>query len=178
MSTRGGICRQTGKDSFKGVYHHFDSYPDGLGQALWHVYHDAFQGDLPRMLRVLCDEHPAGWSTILGNATTGGCADFSMEPGYVEFQNPDADRLRARPMCYCHGDRSEDADGTVDETAATDIFIEFVYVFTEDARMRILGKDRGLVGWRELATVDLDGPEPDWEALPGLAWPDSEEGEP
>ena len=77
MGTRGAIVRFTNGEitEFEGRYHHWDSYPTGLGATLWGLYHGHFGKDLRRMLEVLIDEHPAGWSTINGG-------DFSMEPGY------------------------------------------------------------------------------------------------
>ncbi|MBI2851969.1 MAG: hypothetical protein HYX84_02530 [Chloroflexi bacterium] len=77
MSTRGAIARQKG-DTFEGRYHHWDSYPTGLGKALWDVYHEQFQDNLDEMLRVLIDEHPAGWSSIVGK-------DFAVTPGYNDY---------------------------------------------------------------------------------------------
>lgn len=74
MGTRGVIARQKG-DSFEGRYHHWDSYPTGLGSALWELAHNHFRDNLEEMLHVLIDEHPAGWSTIVGK-------DFSLAPGY------------------------------------------------------------------------------------------------
>lgn len=77
MSTRGLIARKT-KTGFEGVYHHFDSYPQGLGNELWNTYHGHFQGDLKCMLVAMIDKHPAGWSTILD-------ADWDLAPGFVEY---------------------------------------------------------------------------------------------
>ena len=74
MSTRGVIARQKG-DSFEGRYHHWDSYPTGLGKTLWELAHNQFKGDIEGMLRILIDEHPAGWSTICNK-------DFSLSVGY------------------------------------------------------------------------------------------------
>jgi hypothetical protein len=76
MSTRGAIARAHG-DGFKGVYHHWDSYPIGLGATLWHIYHAVFKGDLDQMLKALIDDHPAGWSTING-------ADWGVEAGWED----------------------------------------------------------------------------------------------
>ena len=70
VSTRGVIARQKG-DAFEGRYHHWDSYPSGLGKALWELAHNEFKGDIEGMLRILIDEHPAGWSTIVNK-------DFSL----------------------------------------------------------------------------------------------------
>ena len=77
MSTRGVIARQKG-DSFEGRYHHWDSYPTGLGKALWELAHNQFKGDIEGMLHILIDEHPAGWSTICNK-------DFSLAVGFNEF---------------------------------------------------------------------------------------------
>jgi hypothetical protein len=63
MSTRSVIARKT-KSGFKGVYHHWDGYPSGLGATLFEVRNKVFGGDTARMLRYLIDQHPAGWSTI------------------------------------------------------------------------------------------------------------------
>jgi hypothetical protein len=76
MGTRGVIARAAG-DGFAGRYHHWDSYPEGLGKALWDLAHGRFRNDLEGMMRFLIDEHPAGWSTIVG-------ADFSQTPGFHE----------------------------------------------------------------------------------------------
>ena len=62
---------------FEGRYHHWDSYPSGLGATLWNLYHGHFQKDLNQMLQVLIDEHPAGWSTINNK-------DFAKDPGFED----------------------------------------------------------------------------------------------
>lgn len=78
MSTRGVIARQNG-DGFTGRYHHWDSYPAGLGATL---YQWAQRMPLDQMLKVLIDEHPAGWSTIVNT-------DPSLPPGYVDQCDPE-----------------------------------------------------------------------------------------
>jgi hypothetical protein len=74
MSTRGVIARQNGT-GFTGVYHHWGSYPEGLGKTLWELWHGDFKQDTGAMLKALIDEHPAGWSTICGK-------DFALPIGY------------------------------------------------------------------------------------------------
>ena len=64
MSTRGAIATISKPEGFKGVYHHWDSYPTGLGATLYRLYNGHFQKDLPAMLKALINDHPAGWSTI------------------------------------------------------------------------------------------------------------------
>lgn len=108
MLTRGVIARLTGTlpPRFRGRYHYWDSYPSALGQTLWVLYHGHFDRDLDAMLRVLLDDHPAGWSTIVGR-------DFNMLSGFTELANSkheEEDEVEGVwPECYCHGDRGEDA---------------------------------------------------------------------
>jgi hypothetical protein len=165
MSTRGAIVRFTNGEitEFAGRYHHWDAYPRSLGATLWGLYHGHFQKDLKAMLKVLLDEHPAGWSTI-------NCKDFSLEPGYV-MQGPG-------PICYCHGERSEGEHLVTHENAA-DIGCEYVYGFDEGPTLVVLGsfcadgdKMIGMFGmgdpkavWKEIGRIPLDGPEPDWERV-------------
>jgi hypothetical protein len=56
MSTNGIIARSTGEGTFAGRYHHWDSYPSGLGTTLVELYRGHFNRDLDRMLQVL------GWA--------------------------------------------------------------------------------------------------------------------
>lgn len=75
MSTRSVIGRTTDHGrTFTGVYHHWDGYPQCLGATLWELYREHFGRDLPTMLAVLIDQHPAGWSTI-------NDADWSLPSG-------------------------------------------------------------------------------------------------
>ena len=171
MSTRGCIARLQGRSplEFKGVYHHWDSYPSGLGQALFRLRNTHFAQDTEAMLRALIDEHPAGWSTVVG-------ATFDKRPGFRSrgsHSTADDDA----PQCYCHGDRSEPARAVTQRTAAGS-GVEYAYAFT-GATMLVLGsycddgaKMIGMFGfgdegaaWRVIAEIDLDGSEPDWEAL-------------
>lgn len=66
MSTRSIIARKKG-NGFEGVYHHWDGYPEGVGQTLFKVNKKIFAGDTERMLKFLIDEHKGGWSTINGD---------------------------------------------------------------------------------------------------------------
>jgi hypothetical protein len=91
MSTRGVIARPWG-DGFEGRYHHWDSYPTGLGETLWGLFHGRYGGDLDRMQTELIDEHPAGWSTINN-------ADWSQTPGFVDSQDFDC------TLCGAHMSR-------------------------------------------------------------------------
>ena len=164
MSTRGAIVRFTEGQSFQGVYHHWDSYPEGLGQTLVSLYKEQFDGDLDKMLATLIDDHPGGWSTINGK-------DWSLAPGFNEYPNKGD-----QPECYCHGDRSEESQ-VIDHTNASSSGCEFVYAFAE-GRMYVLSsyhedgsKAIGFFGcgdpdaqWFEIAKVALDNPG-DWQSL-------------
>jgi hypothetical protein len=144
MSTRSIIARATGEGTFKGVYHHWDGYPTGLGKNLTEILVSPFANDLPRMLHALIDEHPAGWSTIVHK-------DFTLAPGYTweNVKHPscegksDAEYHAAmetyrtmpdmrRPQCYCHGERCEEAQTL---TECDDANTEWAYVFDEDERV-------------------------------------------
>ena len=75
MGTRGIIARPTPGDGFEGRYHHWDSYPEGLGATLYNLANSDTFPNLHKMMAFLIDEHPAGWSTI-------NRADWSMSAGY------------------------------------------------------------------------------------------------
>jgi hypothetical protein len=169
MSTRGIIARSTGESTFAGRYHHWDSYPSGLGVAIVELYRGHFKHDLTRMLQVLLDKHPAGWSTIVHK-------DFNLKPGYTnvgsrpdgmsieEFQNQPFNR---RPQCYCHGHRKE-VGWVADEKS--DCGAEWAYVVEvlpacdgEEPEQRILHvlehhkhADSGEYHWQEVGRIDLD----------------------
>jgi hypothetical protein len=148
MSTRACIARKHG-DGFLGVYHHWDGYPTGLGKTLWAAAHER---PLPDLLRLLIDEHPAGWSTING-------ANLDLSPGFRELGDKVNFLDGERPAeCYCHDDRHEE-ESSVTET--DDMGMEWAYVFDEEiGAMNVLkriGED-----WTIRAVVPLDDPEPDW----------------
>ncbi len=170
MSTRSIIARATGEGTFKGVYHHWDGYPTGLGKYLTEILVSAFASDLPRMLHTLIDEHPAGWSTILHK-------DFTLPPGYTweKVQHPSFEGLsdaeyraaleayRAmpdtrRPQCYCHGARNEEAQAF---TERDDCGAEWAFVFNEDDRVlhvchREKHRHTGESFWNDAGRIELD----------------------
>ncbi len=172
MSTRSVIARAT-KTGFSGTYHHWDGYPKALGATLWEVYHGHFKRDLTAMLDFLVDQHI--WSTING-------ADFSMPPGFREHVSG-RDQPHG-PECFCHGDRHEKR-WTLTERTASASGCEFAYVFDVDQKtMNIMGsyRDNGnkMIGqfghgdpeasWSTIATVDLEGEEPDFSKIQELAF--------
>jgi len=179
MGTRGCIARLT-KKGFEGRYHHWDSYPEGLGKTLWDLYHNHFNHDLKAMLETLIDQHPAGWSTINGK-------DFNIKAGFVQLTTEDIqneNRKYKQPCCYCHGSRHE-KEWLVTEKNASGSGVEWVYAFNEKTHeMLILGsycnysedmKGVKMIGyfgcgdekatWETIKTVDLEGTEPNWEKI-------------
>ena len=150
MATRGCIGRPISDTGVLGVYHHWDSYPSELGATLWGLYHGFFGGDVDAMTAFLIDEHPAGWSSIIG-------ADFTAPAGFGLTTDG--------PVCYCHGERSE-------EPAPIEILgfealahddLEWVYVL-HPRGMDVLEMEsghryehRGFFAWT--------GDQPDWDAI-------------
>jgi hypothetical protein len=174
MSTRGCIARLERKApmEFTGVYHHWDSYPSGLGQALFQIRNRDFGKDTEAMLRELIDQHPAGWSTVVGRRFDQGTG-WGKRPKRGKHAQPGD----TSPQCYCHGGRQEPG-WLVTQANASGIGVEYVYAF-DGSMMLILAsycrdgaKMVGMFGagdpdavWSVIATVDMNGPEPDWQAL-------------
>lgn len=169
MSTRGAICFGT-RDDFRGRYHHWDSYPSGLGASLYYAYHSVFDKDIKRMEEYLIDDHPAGWSSI---------NDISKDtvPG---FNGPGA-------QCYCHGGRNEEGTDPLTKDNVGE-GIEYWYIIDgttvriyieryfqgEFQGQKVLGmfgmgpKDIGTdddVILELFAEFDLNDPEPDWAEM-------------
>ena len=136
-------------NGLEGRYHNWDSYPSGLGEALYNLYY-TYNRDLSLLCKVLIDEHPAGWSTIVNR-------DFSLEPGFITIP----DKENQQPLCYCHGDHPEKAVLWTEKDLPADL--EYVYTFDEGEILVIM--DAHL---RELARVSLRDAPPDWKALDKL----------
>ena len=136
----------------------FFNIHDGLGRLLYHLYHHVFDHDLDTMLRVLLDEHTAGWS-FLGT-------DWSHPIGYTSLGLGDG------PQCYCHGER-HDAALELTEQNAADANCVYAYVLTRQADgqavMRILRaaweRPDGSATWIPLADVLLEKKAPSWKSL-------------
>jgi len=181
MATRGAIARLTHvlPAKWAGRYHHWDSYPSGLGATLWNLYHGHFNRDLNQMLKVLIDDHPAGWSSL-------NACDFAQEPGFIEpLDSTHEGESASRPQCYCHGERQEEG-WLVTDGNASGSGCEWAYAFTSATTtdgqyhhtMLVLssytphGKMIGMFGqgdpkalWPVVAVVNLNGAEPEWERI-------------
>ncbi len=150
MATRALIGRLTGWSGpypvGEGVYHHWDGYPTGLGALLFNLFRGEYKGNLEEMLKEIVDKHLGGWSDL------------------------------AAGDCYCHPDE-ETADGFGDLQWASHLGCEWAYLFAvQDGRpMMVVARllteldNRGEMisreWWEAIATVPLDGEEPDWKAI-------------
>lgn len=188
MSTRSAIARcnktfaKTG--GFKGVYHHWDGYPSGLGKELFDAYKgttgtaelDKFKGDLEGLLAYLIDEHPAGWSTIQAHEC------FYPEEHTKKRERGEPKNYGDRSVCNCTlwPEPYTDKPWSVTQKNASDSGCEWVYAFdVKNKKMYVLSsvnedgsKMIGMFGcgnpdaeWKPVACVDLDGEEPDWERV-------------
>lgn len=154
MSTRGAIARNTTPGTkpwkFKGVYHHWDSYPAGLGETLYHMYRGEFNRDIKKMLEYLIDEHPAGWSTVNGERKA-----FEDREWEVTEKNASASGVE---WAY-----------VFDDDATMHILASYYDPDSEFAGQKMIGKfgqgdPKGV--WNEIARINLnDDSEPDWEGI-------------
>jgi hypothetical protein len=156
MATRALIGRLTGWNEGypmgEGVYHHWDGYPTGLGALLFRLFRDKYQGDMERMLKELVDDHPGGWSYL------------------------------AEWDCYCHARGEGMVDGSGDLQWASRSGCEWAYLFAVQDGKPMMVVARHLTEWDDrsgrilrewweaIATVPLDGEEPDWENIEEIGY--------
>lgn len=174
MSTRSCIARKEG-DGWRGVYHHSNGYPSGLGCYIFRLIRQKYQRDVAAFLKWAIDEHDGGWSHIypgdvVRNAKGGGSF---------------FDKKRPQPQCYCHGyfakrDGISPGKGDGIQSNENHAFgLEWVYVLDPDsktmaifehggqgcpdyARIRIPSPPGQGPCTKLKAVVHLDDPEPDW----------------
>lgn len=161
-------------DKWVGRYHHSDGYPSGLGRYLFGAFKNHFQGDIRAAYKLLFEDHPAGFSCLLG-------CNLSLPAGYVNDREslyekgPDgrADWFKPIPhgaICYCHGDRHEDA---AEYTHEDEPDLPYLYVFTNvgyTVELRVFemqtlssnAKGEDVYTWVKIAALDMAGPEPNW----------------
>jgi hypothetical protein len=145
MSTRSVIGRAilatdgTYDGQFKGVYHHWDGYPSGLGAHLFATLKGKYKDNLGKMLTWAIDTHSAGWSTIMGSSET------------------------EKPECFCHPKRKRrpEPKGNWFTNENVEGDIEWLYIFDEARRLMYVTDTRH----KATICVNLDGPEPDWAVV-------------
>lgn len=181
MSTRSCIAFAKGQDKWVGRYHHSDGYPEGLGAFLFESFNGYFKQNLDAMKKYLFTDHPAGYSCIID-------ADLSMPCGYPKDYATDcyelgpdgkADWSKPKPHgahCFCHGIRHENADlRTSEDVGTADLVWLYVLEYTGKTTVMHVSqpKDTGkkdskgyrLQTWERVTTVDLHGPEPEWDVI-------------
>ncbi len=93
MSTRSIIAVPDKDHVWKGVYHHSDGYPVGIGVYLSRVL-AAMDHDINLFRKLVIEDHPVGWSHLYPSTYTLQ-GEHLEEPGICE--------------CYCHS-RGETGD--------------------------------------------------------------------
>jgi hypothetical protein len=168
MSTRSCIGRKT-KSGFEAVYHHWDGYPSGVGQTLFQIRKSHFKNDTKKMVNFLLSK--PGWSTIN--------KDWDMPVAEM-----DSDKVEDGGPIYYDASRADQE--LLTNKNASGSGCEYAYIF-EDDKMHILssvtminGEKSKMIGmfgmgdenacWDLLATIDLNGDEPDWDEIDELAY--------
>lgn len=151
MSTRSAIARTTA-DGWTGRYHHWDGYPSGLGASIYEQVNGHFGGDVEAALRFYCDEHPAGFSTIVG-------ADLAQVCGFA------GSRVSAStPQCYCHGERSGDEQICQSADPESISWLDWAYILSPESNsMAVMEAVAG--EWALAGYVRFGEAPPNWEAL-------------
>lgn len=197
MSTRSCIARKV-DGGWTGVYHHSDGYPTGLGCYLFRLLHHKFGGDLERFLNYAIDQHPGGWSHIFpggvvgpgewwqANAMKSQChchGYFKKRDGAIDMRHTSeyTDHLsiewvyifdpQARKMLVL--EHKEVAHPELGEKATC---IKPWTLKQLDGSVEQMGNTYYV--HRQVAEIDLDGPEPEWWAIegklaPAASWVDS-----
>lgn len=195
MGTRGVIAVFTNETEkyWRGVFHHYDSNPRGLGRALYRAYNGYFKQDIYKMLDYLLF-HRAGWASIVNK-------DFSKSPGYQDHSEApnilDGEKEyiawhkeRNQPQCFCHGARNDEPMPFITKKGY-DWGAEWAYVLSHRNPVMYIFCQRSLVEsleergvypaptdmdtlWRYVGVVRLDKPEPDWWQFEGMRLPFSE----
>ncbi|KKS89313.1 MAG: hypothetical protein UV64_C0007G0016 [Parcubacteria group bacterium GW2011_GWC1_43_11b] len=155
MSTRAAIARIDG-DGWKGIFHHWDGYPSGLGKDIWNLVRGKFQGDIEAFLHYAIEEHPGGWEVISEGS----------------FNDPEEFGEAFLHGCECHQKPyvpSRDVRKPLEEGASCDpLFLEWIYILDPKSRsMTILSHQNRGQGYMHFIVdiVSFDEPEPDWEEI-------------
>lgn len=161
MSTRAaiGVWVNRKHGCWRGVYHHFDGYPTGLGRALWELYHAHYEDRLSVMVEMLIDNHVEGWSSIVD-------ADWSQLPNWLEWydRQPYYDNgLPLPPQSYkARGEEPNPLDHT------SDAWLEWAYIIDLEANTMTIFEEvsyevrKNAPVWIKKATLPLTGSAPDW----------------
>lgn len=192
MSTRGSVAIKQDFGEWRGVYNHWDSYPEGLGKELWR-YLKKNKIDLNKFAEELLQYDD--WRNYLNGGLcpycgkTGVGQPHSLTGKVIEFQ---AKEFKEGPQdyfpdteCKDHRHEKQEGAGIYSKNAKEDaLFIEWVYVIDPIfKRIEIFSgvkakgkhKEKNIDGSRSymaenyqyvlVKVIDLDGSEPDWKSI-------------
>lgn len=169
MSTRGCIAIGTPK-AWRGLYNHWDSYPTGLGAALWEHLQNKNLKDFANKLLKFDD-----WECYVRDGICEWCGKHSTQPRCISgelismkyngllkpYEYPD-------PECKKHMHESYDdiSESYITHKNADSLFIEWVYVIDPQRQEFHILFGNFHRGCHELInTYKLDSKEPDWKSI-------------
>lgn len=170
MSTRAVIARPNGPYDFIGVYHHWGGNPRELGRAIKEEALVYMDHNVLYLLKILIDDHPAGWSNIVGCNWDLPVTNLSAWDRIQWGQRG----VAIPPDCFCHRNVEEYRRATrLNSSSSLQVDCEWAYVIDEkDCTMRVLQPRmsvtmNGMVNhstWVSAGpVVDLMSPDPvDW----------------
>ena len=149
-------------DGFIGRIHLEDGDPAALGRTLYHIHRTQFHGNTTNMLRVLLDEHPAGWVSIVGH-------DFAYPAGYTTkphllnyteyWKSPEW----LRPQCRCHGDAQYPEMTCTEQDELWEF--DWIYLIHVQNCELVIIQPHSDNSVEMIGRVRLNGPEPDWRTF-------------
>jgi len=113
MSTRSAVGFSAGDIGFDIKYVHSDGYPAGVGWTIWRHYNEGWT--IERMRTFLFEDHWASFSALSGTDWSKTCGFRDITKRDLDWKNEAAVKeYYSYPACYCHGDRTENADKSED----------------------------------------------------------------
>ena len=167
MSTRSIIAVETETGGIKGVYCHSDGYPSGVGQKLYDL---AQLGDLETLIDFLIESNPEGWSQILEwDGDPANIMGYDEHEGRMRphITNGDFDTAYACVRgcaVYYDGVRVPDDPMFFDLKTAADSWAEYLSTFNGERRTLTISHTQP-GGVTVFGFIDLNGDDPDWDAL-------------
>lgn len=123
MATRSILAvKDTDKDTWYGVYVHWDGYPSGWPATIRGIVDDGFGGDIDAAINGLIHSRKSGWSSLLG--------DWKLAPVNIHAQ-PGISHVA---KYYPAADGEADFRGTMTTVPGANMGAEYVYVIDPQAR--------------------------------------------
>jgi len=148
MSTRSIIAIPEG-DGWKGRYVHYDGYPTGVGQTVWHIVKTAGLAEAARILT----SKPIGWSGISDNpdGTPPINPGYDHEPGYG----------------YAYIPEDDTEDWWIHSTDTDKSWCEWYYILADNG-LWVGTLDGADYTPHHIAIIPWGGDEPDWYQIQAL----------